>query len=71
MELARWFTDGWERAYERRASGCGPDIPEDEYRRMVYARKRGDISFARENDQRVANGKDRLWDGSTASLVAA
>lgn len=67
-ESALWFTFGWEQAYERRANGYGPIMPPDENRRMRYARKRADISFARENEQRTANGKDRLWDGTVKAV---
>lgn len=71
MESAKWFTIGWEQAYERRANGYGPIMPPDEHRRMVYARDRADKSLARENQQRVSNGKDPLWDGSIKTLLKA
>ena len=71
MESAEWFTSGWEQAYENRANAYFGPMPPDEHRRMMYARRRGEISFARENEQRKANGKDPLWDGSIATLVGA
>lgn len=71
MESATWFTFGWEQAYKKRASGYGPIMPKDEKRRMSYAWKRSEISLARENDQREASGKARLWDGSIATLVGS
>lgn len=69
MESATFFTFGWERAYERRANAYAGPMPPDEYKRMVYARERGDVSFERENQQRIANGKNALWDGSFKTLL--
>ena len=66
---AEFFTVGWEQAYERRAYAYLGAMPEDEHRRMMYARKRGDISFARENAQRADVGKEPLWDGSIKTLL--
>lgn len=68
---AEFFTAGWEQAYERRANAYFGPMPADEHRRMMYARKRGDISFARENAERIAAGKEPLWDGSIKTLVEA
>lgn len=68
-ESAIWFTFGWEQAYERRAGAYFGPMPPDEHKRMVYARSRADISFARENAQRTVNGKNALWDGSINTLL--
>ena len=66
---AEFFTFGWEQAYERRANAYFGPMPPDEHRRMMYARLRSDISFARENVQRVAQGKEPFWDGSIKTLL--
>ncbi len=70
MEPAKWFTIGWEQAYERRANAYYGPMPSDEQRRMLYARDRADKSLERENKQRIANGKVPLWDGSIKNLVS-
>lgn len=58
---AIWFTDGWAEAYQRRSKAYGPNMPRDEQRRMKHALKRMYTSQRREDQQRVALGKQAIW----------
>lgn len=58
---AVWFTDGWARAYQNRASAYGHRMPVEEQQRMLKALARMYGSERRENVQRIAIGKRPIW----------
>ena len=58
---AQWFTDGWALAYHNRARAYGHTMPAKEGERMQRALKRMYAAQRREDDQRVAIGKQRIW----------
>lgn len=58
---AMWFTDGWAEAYHSRAKAYGHVMPSKEHERMTRALKRMYASQRREDEQRIAIGKERIW----------
>ena len=48
QNTAEWWADGWSRAYENRANAYFGKMPEEEEKRMMYASKRMDEAFERE-----------------------
>lgn len=58
---AQWFVDGWALAYHNRAKAYGYRMPADENARMKYALARMYEAMRREDEQRAAIGKERIW----------
>ena len=52
QNTAEWWADGWCRAYEGRAYAYLGKMPDEEHKRMMYASKRMDEAFDREQKWR-------------------